>query len=190
MTPARHQRECHTVASRHCRLGKIDVMCNTNPLFLCSMSTPSGCGLSKLPFPDSLVETPFNTKSSQRSDNRISGDKFNKHPHTCRRRGIDLCAGDLLGAEQPIRELEISPLTLSSSHLQYQEIWQVVGLQQTGRGHGYQEQHPLCQPPPKSAKKSQQIGEQIGGPIFRQNRLPVPWISVPGPKHTFLMVAP
>ena len=44
-------------------------------------------------------------------------------------------------------------------------------------------------PPPQSAKKSQQIGEQIGGPIFRQNRLPVPWISVPGPKHTFLMVA-
>ena len=36
-------------------------------------------------------------------------------------------------------------------------------------------------PPPKSAKKSQQIGEQIGGPIFRQNRLPVPWISVPDP---------
>ena len=30
--------------------------------------------------------------------------------------------------------------------------------------------------PPKSAKKSQQIGEQIGGPVFRQNRLPVPWI--------------
>ena len=42
--------------------------------------------------------------------------------------------------------------------------------------------------PPKSAKKSQKIGEQIGGPIFRQNRLPVPWILVPGPKHTFLMV--
>ena len=36
-------------------------------------------------------------------------------------------------------------------------------------------------PPPKLAKKSQQIGEQIGGPIFRQNRLPVPWISVPDP---------
>ena len=46
-----------------------------------------------------------------------------------------------------------------------------------------------CNPAPKSAKKSQQIGEQIGGPIFRQNRLPVPWISVPGPKHTFLLVA-
>ena len=40
-------------------------------------------------------------------------------------------------------------------------------------------------PAPKSAQKSQ----QIGGPIFRQNRLLVPWISVPGPKHTFLMVA-
>ena len=34
-----------------------------------------------------------------------------------------------------------------------------------------------------------QIGEQIGGPIFRQNRFPVPWISVAGPKHTFLLVA-
>ena len=46
-----------------------------------------------------------------------------------------------------------------------------------------------CFNPPKSAKKSQQIGEKIGGPIFRQNRLPLPWISVPGPKDTFLMVA-
>ena len=31
-------------------------------------------------------------------------------------------------------------------------------------------------PAPKSAKKSQQIGEQNGGPIFRQNRFPVTWI--------------
>ena len=46
-----------------------------------------------------------------------------------------------------------------------------------------------CKPAPKSAKKSQQTGKQIGGPIFRQNRLPVTWISVPGPKHTFLLVA-
>ena len=44
-------------------------------------------------------------------------------------------------------------------------------------------------PAPKSAKKSQQIGEQIGGPIFGQNRFLVTWISVPGPKHTFLLVA-
>ena len=43
--------------------------------------------------------------------------------------------------------------------------------------------------PPKSAKKSQQIGKQIGGPIFRQNRFPLLWISVPWPKHTFLLVA-
>ena len=41
----------------------------------------------------------------------------------------------------------------------------------------------VINPPPP------QIGEQIGGPFFRQNRNPVPWISVPGPKHTFLMVA-
>ena len=44
-------------------------------------------------------------------------------------------------------------------------------------------------PAPKSAKKSQQIGKQIGRPIFRQNRFPVTWISVPGPKLTFLLVA-
>ena len=41
-------------------------------------------------------------------------------------------------------------------------------------------------PPPKSAKKSQQIGEQIGGPIFQQNSFPVPWILVRGSKHTFI----
>ena len=42
-------------------------------------------------------------------------------------------------------------------------------------------------PPPqkKTAKKSQ----QIGGPIFQQNRFPVPWILVRGSKHTFLSVA-
>ena len=51
-------------------------------------------------------------------------------------------------------------------------------------------QDPATSPlPPKSAKKSQQIGEQSGGPIFRQNGFPVPWISVPGPKHTFRLVA-
>ena len=49
--------------------------------------------------------------------------------------------------------------------------------------------HPLHEPPPQLAKKSQQIGEQISEPIFWQNRIPEPWISVPGPKHTFLMVA-
>ena len=27
--------------------------------------------------------------------------------------------------------------------------------------------------------------EQISGPIFRQNSFPLPWIAVPGPKHTF-----
>ena len=47
----------------------------------------------------------------------------------------------------------------------------------------------ITTPPPKSAKKSQQIGKQIGRPIFGENRFPVPWISVPGPKHTFLVVA-
>ena len=45
---------------------------------------------------------------------------------------------------------------------------------------------PMCNPAPKLAKESQQIGEQVGRPIFRQNRSPVPWISVPGPTHTFL----
>ena len=44
-------------------------------------------------------------------------------------------------------------------------------------------------PAPKSAKKSQHTGEQIGTPIFRQNRFPVTWMSVLGPKHTFLLVA-
>ena len=44
-------------------------------------------------------------------------------------------------------------------------------------------------PSPQISEQSQQIGQQIGRPIFRQNRLPVPWISVPDPKHTFLMVA-
>ena len=44
-------------------------------------------------------------------------------------------------------------------------------------------------PPPKSAKKSQQIGGTNRRTDFQQNSFPVPWISVPGPKHTFLLVA-
>ena len=57
------------------------------------------------------------------------------------------------------------------------------------RGGGGPKVGGIYKPAPKSAKKSQQIGEQIGRPIFRQNRFPVTWISVPGPKHTFLLVA-
>ena len=53
----------------------------------------------------------------------------------------------------------------------------------------YRTSIPPCNLPPKSAKKSQQITEQIGGPIFQQNRFPVPWILVRGSKHTFLPVA-
>ena len=45
-------------------------------------------------------------------------------------------------------------------------------------------------PPPKIGEEiPTNSAEEIGGPIFRQNRFPVPWISVPGPKHTFLSVA-
>ena len=44
-------------------------------------------------------------------------------------------------------------------------------------------------PPANWRRNPNKSAEQIGGPIFQQNRFPVPWISVPGPKHTFLLVA-
>ena len=45
-------------------------------------------------------------------------------------------------------------------------------------------------PPPISAKKSQQFGRTfLRTDFFRQNSFPVAWILVPGPKHTFLLVA-
>ena len=44
--------------------------------------------------------------------------------------------------------------------------------------------------PPKIRQRNpNKSAEQIGRPILQQNRFPVPWISVPGPKHTFLLVA-
>ena len=61
-------------------------------------------------------------------------------------------------------------------------------LSALGFGHTYSTHllgHGVFQPPPpKSARKSQ----QIGGPIFRQNSFPRTWIAVPGPKHTFPLV--
>ena len=49
-------------------------------------------------------------------------------------------------------------------------------------GEALTQTEPNC---PKSAKKSR----QISGPILQQNRFPMPWISVPGPKYTFLLAA-
>ena len=77
----------------------------------------------------------------------------------------------------------LAPLAIANpSPLRVLQVPQVDGagiprlsLRQTFRSNSLQP------PSPKSAKKSQQIGEQIGGPFFRQNRLPVPWISVPDP---------
>ena len=37
--------------------------------------------------------------------------------------------------------------------------------------------------PPNGRRNPNKSVEQIGGPIFQQNRFPVPWISVPGPKY-------
>ena len=44
-------------------------------------------------------------------------------------------------------------------------------------------------PPPDRQRNPNKSAEQIGEPIFQQNRFPMPWISVPGPKHAFLLVA-
>ena len=50
-------------------------------------------------------------------------------------------------------------------------------------------------PPPNREGLSNKSGQQTGGPLsagfqhgFQQNSFPVTWISVSGPKHTFLLV--
>ena len=48
---------------------------------------------------------------------------------------------------------------------------------------------PFNAPPQNRRRNPNKSAEQIGGPIFQRNRFPVPWISVPGPKHTSLLVA-
>ena len=44
-------------------------------------------------------------------------------------------------------------------------------------------------PSPNRRRNPNKSAEQIGGPIFQQNRFPVPWILVRGSKRTFLSVA-
>ena len=45
-------------------------------------------------------------------------------------------------------------------------------------------------PPARNGRRNPNKSvEQIGGQIFQQNRFPVPGISVPGPKHSFHLVA-
>ena len=42
----------------------------------------------------------------------------------------------------------------------------------------------LCNPPTQNRRRNpNKSAEQIGGPIFQQNRFPVPWILVRGSKH-------
>ena len=43
----------------------------------------------------------------------------------------------------------------------------------------------MCNPPLNRRRHPNESADQF----FKKNRLPVPWISVPDPYHTFLMVA-
>ena len=46
----------------------------------------------------------------------------------------------------------------------------------------------LCHPPPFRREKPNVPAQRSSEPFFQQKRFPVPRISVPGPKHTFLLV--
>ena len=47
----------------------------------------------------------------------------------------------------------------------------------------------MCNPPPPFRRENPNVPVQRSGePLFQQNRFPVPRLSVPGPKHTFLLV--
>ena len=50
---------------------------------------------------------------------------------------------------------------------------------------------PCKQPPlpPLGQRNPNNSAEHLGGLIFQQNSFPAAWILVPGPKHTFLLVA-
>ena len=47
---------------------------------------------------------------------------------------------------------------------------------------------PTCNPPPFRREKPNVPAQRSGEPFFQQKRFPVPRISVPGRKHTFLLV--
>ena len=66
---------------------------------------------------------------------------------------------------------------------------QAPGAELVLGGVSAQRGHSQPPPPPNRRRNPNKSADRIGEPIFQQNRFPVPWISVPGPKHTFLLVA-
>ena len=101
----------------------------------------------------------------------------------------DTMAGQRLYLEygQSLGGIRVQLWTSETNVRKYGQAYQHSGLIW---GTGEKEGNSRTPPPPQNRRRNpNKSSEQIGGPIFQQNRFLVPWISVPGPKYTFLLVA-